>query len=83
MTKKRNRKRVPAEITLFQLILLANEHGYRVSHQQAMAFLNEKESARQIWKQVMQTGWTSSPVACLPLHYPRVLEVPPSWQLLR
>jgi hypothetical protein len=45
-----------AEITLFDLILLANEHGYRVSHEQAMAFLNEKASAREIWKQMMRAG---------------------------
>ena len=48
MAKKRNRQRVTAKITLFHLVLLANKHGYRVSHEQAMAFLKEKESAREI-----------------------------------
>jgi hypothetical protein len=47
---------VTAEITLFHLILLANEHGCKVSHEQAMAFLNEKETAQEIWKQMMQAG---------------------------
>jgi hypothetical protein len=56
MAKKRNRERVTAEITLFRLILLANKHGYRVSHEQAMAFLNDKQSAQEIWKQIMQAG---------------------------
>ncbi|HEY1468658.1 MAG TPA: hypothetical protein VGF61_06420 [Candidatus Acidoferrum sp.] len=56
MAIKRKRERVTAEITLFRLILLANKHGYRVSHEQAMAFLNEKESAQKIWKQMMRTG---------------------------
>ena len=61
MPKKKNRERVTAEIALFHLILLANEHGYRVSHDQAMAFLNEKKSAQKIWKQMMQAGLDSIP----------------------
>jgi hypothetical protein len=54
MAIKRKRERVNAEITLFHLILLANEHGYRVSHQQATCFLNETESAEGIWEQMRQ-----------------------------
>lgn len=52
MAKKRNWERVTAEITLLHLILLANAHGYRVSHEQALAFLNEKAGAQEIWKQM-------------------------------
>ena len=66
MAKKRNRKKATAEITLFHLILLANAHGYRVSHEQAMAFLNEKASAQEIWKQMMQAGLDFIPCSLLP-----------------
>ena len=66
MAKKRNRERVTGEITLFHLILLANKHGYRVSHEQAMAFLNEKESAQEIWRQIMQGGLDFIPCSLLP-----------------
>jgi hypothetical protein len=64
MAKKR--QRVTAEITLFHLILLANEHGYRVSHKQAVAFMNEKASAREIWNQMMRTRLDFIPSSLFP-----------------
>jgi hypothetical protein len=66
MAKKRNWGKVNAEITLFHLILLANAHGYRVSHEQAMAFANEKASAQEIWKQMIQAGLDFIPCSLLP-----------------
>jgi intracellular sulfur oxidation DsrE/DsrF family protein len=56
MPKKRNRERVTAEITLLHLIRLASEHGHSVTREQAVAFLNEKESAQEIWMHMMQAG---------------------------
>ena len=56
MKKNRDRERVIAEITLFHLIRLANEHGCTVSREQATAFLNEEERAQQMWNHMMQAG---------------------------
>jgi hypothetical protein len=56
MTKKRNRERVTAEITLFHLVQLASEYGCSVSRDQAMAFINEEERAQEVWKRMMQAG---------------------------
>ena len=56
MTKKRNRDRVIAEITLFHLMRLANEQGCSVSHERVMAFLNEEERAQAMWNHMMQAG---------------------------
>ena len=56
MKKNRNRERVIAEITLFHLIRLANEHGCTVSPEQAAMFLNEEERAQQMWNHMMQAG---------------------------
>jgi hypothetical protein len=54
MTRKKDRDRVMAEITLPHLLRLANEHGCSVSRQQALAFLNEQGRAFEMWKQMMQ-----------------------------
>jgi hypothetical protein len=48
MKKNRNRERVIAEITLFHLMRPRNEHGCSVSREQAIAFLNEEERARDV-----------------------------------
>ena len=56
MKKTTNREKVIAEITLFHLIRLGNEHGCSVSREQAMAFLNEQERAQQMWNHMMQAG---------------------------
>lgn len=54
MTKKRNR--VTAEITLSHVMRLAQENGCRVSHEQAVAFLNQEGRAYEMWKQMMNAG---------------------------
>ena len=56
MKKNRNRERVIAEITLFHLIRLGNEHGCSVSRERAIAFLNEEERAQEMWKHMMGAG---------------------------
>ena len=56
MKKNRDRERVIAEITLFHLIRLANEHGCTVGRAQEAAFLNEEERAQQMWNHMMQAG---------------------------
>src|SRR5271166_4074952 len=50
MTDKKDRERVIAEITLSHLIRLGTEQGYRLSRQQALAFLNQEGRAFEIWK---------------------------------
>jgi len=55
MRRKRNRDRVMAEITPFHLMQLANERGWNLSREQAMAFLNH-ECAQRMWQQMMQAG---------------------------
>jgi hypothetical protein len=80
MANEKNRERVTAEITLFHLILLANEHGCKVSHEQAMAFLNEKETAQEIWKQMMQAGLDFIQSSLLPASPgPSSLREVPRW----
>ncbi len=48
MKKNKNRERVIAQITLFHLIRLGNEHSCTVSREQAIAFLKEEERARDV-----------------------------------
>ena len=57
MKKNRHMERVIAEITLFHLIRLGNEHGCSVSREQAMAFLNEEERAQEMWNH-MDASWS-------------------------
>jgi hypothetical protein len=47
---------VMAEITLPHLFRLANEHGCPVSREQALAFLNQRGRAYEMWKHMMQAG---------------------------
>ncbi len=56
MTQKKDRDRVMAEITLSHLLRLANEHGCPVSREQALAFLNQRGRAYEMWKHMMQAG---------------------------
>ena len=56
MTDKKDRERVIAEITLSHLIRLGTEQGYRVSRQQALAFLNQEGRAFEMWKHMMQAA---------------------------
>ena len=55
MKEKRNRDRVTAEITPFHLMQMAAERGWKVSREQAMAFLNQ-ERAHEMWQHMMQAG---------------------------
>ena len=56
MTQKKDRDRVMAEITLTHLLRLANEQGCPVSREQALAFLNQRGRAYEMWKHMMQAG---------------------------
>ena len=56
MTEKKSREHVIAEITLSHLIRLGNEQGCPVSREQALAFLNQKEHAYEMWKYMMQAA---------------------------
>jgi hypothetical protein len=55
-TRKKDRERVIAEITLSHLIRLGNEQGCPVSRQQALAFLNQEGRAFEMWKHMMQAA---------------------------
>jgi hypothetical protein len=57
MAKKRNANRVTAEITLSHLLQLAQEHGCCLSHEQALAFLNQEGRANEMWKHMMYAGF--------------------------
>ena len=56
MADKKDRERVIAEITLAHLMRLGNEQGCPVSHQQALAFLNQEGRAFEMWKHMMQAA---------------------------
>jgi hypothetical protein len=56
MTDKKDRERVVAEITLSHLMRLGNEQGCPVSREQALAFLNHKGQAFEMWKHMMQAA---------------------------
>jgi len=53
MTGKKDRERVIAEITLSHLMRLWNEQGCPMSREQALAFLNQKGRAFEMWKHMM------------------------------
>ena len=48
MTEKKDRERVMAEITLSYVLRLANEQGYSVSREEAVAFLNHEGHAYEM-----------------------------------
>ena len=56
MSKKKDRERVIAEITLSHLMRLGNEQGCPVSRDQALAFLNQEGRAFEMWKHMMQAA---------------------------
>jgi len=56
MTRRKDRDRVMAEITLSYLLRLANKNGCPVSREQALVFLNQQGFAHEMWRQMMQAG---------------------------
>ena len=56
MSKKKDRERVIAEITLSHLMRFGSEQGYPVSREQALAFLNREGRAFEMWKHMMQAA---------------------------
>ena len=67
MSKKKDRERVIAEITLSHLMRFGNEQGYPVSREQALAFLNQEGRAFEMWKHMMQAA--EDFIACSFLRY--------------
>jgi hypothetical protein len=56
MTEKKKREKVVAEITLAHLTQFAQEAGQSLSHEQALAFLNQDGRAYAMWKHMMLAG---------------------------
>lgn len=56
MTDKKPRERVVAEITLTYLTQVAADAGRRLSHEEALAFLNQEGRAYDLWKCMMEAG---------------------------
>jgi hypothetical protein len=56
MGEKKDGERVTAEITISHLMRLGNEQGCPVSRKQALAFLNQKGQAFEMWKHMMQAA---------------------------
>jgi hypothetical protein len=56
MTDRKPREKVVAEITLAHLTQFANESGRPISHEDAIAFLNQQGRAHEMWKQMMQAA---------------------------
>jgi len=56
MTEKKKREKVVAEITLAHLTEFAEGLGLRMSHDEALAFLNQNGHAYDMWKHMMQAG---------------------------
>jgi hypothetical protein len=73
MNKNKTRERLIAEITLFHLIRLGNEHGCSVSREQAMAFLDAEKRAQEMWNHMMQAGLDFIAYSLFPQH------VSPEW----
>ncbi len=55
MIHKTTRKKVIAEISVCHLMRLANEHGWSVSPEQALAFMNDGH-AFEMWKHMMHAA---------------------------
>jgi hypothetical protein len=58
MKEKNKREKVVAEITPFHLMQLAKEFGRSLTHNEALAFLNEGSQAYEMWKHMMQAAET-------------------------
>ena len=57
MLKKKQREKVVAEITAFHLTQLAQASlGRALSHEEAIAFLNDGDRAYHMWKHMMHAG---------------------------
>lgn len=56
MSEKKLREKVVAEITLAHLTQCAREMGRSLSHEEALAFLNQQGRAYEMWKLMMQAG---------------------------
>jgi hypothetical protein len=56
MTEKKKREKVVAEITLTHLTEFAEGLGLRMSHEEAIAFLNQNGRAYDMWKHMMHAG---------------------------
>jgi hypothetical protein len=56
VSEKKDRERITAEITLPHLMRLENEQGCPVSREQALAFLNQRGAAFEMWKHMMQAA---------------------------
>ena len=56
MPEKKKREKVVAEITLTHLTELAEELGCGMTREEAVAFLNQKGRAYDMWKQMMHAG---------------------------
>lgn len=56
MTDRKLRDKVTAEITIAHLVQFANESGRPISHEDAMAFLNQQGRAYEMWKQMMHAA---------------------------
>ena len=56
MTEKKKREKVVAEITLTHLTEFAEGLGLRMSHEEAIAFLNQNGRAYDMWKHMMHAA---------------------------
>ena len=56
MIQKTTRNKVTAEISLCHLMRLANEGGWPLSQERALAFMNEDGHAFEMWKHMMHAA---------------------------
>jgi len=56
MPEKKKREKVVAEITLTHLTELAEEMGCSMTREEAIAFLNQRGRAYDMWKHMMHAG---------------------------
>jgi len=56
MTEKKKRQKVTAEITAAHLTEFASDLKHPMTHEQAVAFLNNEGHAYEMWKWMMQAG---------------------------
>jgi len=56
MTEKKKRQKVTAEITAAHLMEFASDLKCHLTHEQAIAFLNNEGHAYEMWKWMMQAG---------------------------
>jgi len=56
MSDRKPREKVVAEITVSHLTQFASESGRTLSHEDAIAFLNQQGRAHEMWKHMMQAA---------------------------